>query len=248
MVVELDGDDAAVIEDGTAVDVVGHGTACAGIIHALAPGAELVSIRVLGPDNRAKGHAFAAALEWVVQQGIGVANLSLSSRSEALAGLFHELADGAYFANTLLVCAANNVAGPVLSVAVRRGRVGRRPRRRGPGRVVLQPVAAGRVRGVRGRRRRRLARRRPDPCDRQLVRGAAPGRLAALIRARHPEATPFEVKTILAATATPVDRLRRAGRTADALGRRRRFEGRVLEVAARPGVGTSWLAVVVAES
>ena len=51
MVVEVDGDDAAVIEDDTAVDVVGHGTACAGIVHAIAPGAELVSVRVLGPTG-----------------------------------------------------------------------------------------------------------------------------------------------------------------------------------------------------
>ena len=44
--------------------------------------------------------------------GIGVLNLSLSSRSEALAGHFHDLADAAYFHRTLLVCAANNVPGP----------------------------------------------------------------------------------------------------------------------------------------
>ena len=51
----------------------------------------------------------------------------------------HELADEAYFANTLLVCAANNVAGSVLPVAFRRRRVRRRARRRRPRRVVLQP-------------------------------------------------------------------------------------------------------------
>ena len=245
MVVEIDGDDAAVIEDGTAGDVVGHGTACAGIIHAIAPGAELVSIRVLGPNNRAKGHSFAAAIEWVVQQGIGVANLSLSSRSESLAGLFHELADRAYFANTLLICAANNVAGPsypslfasVVSVAahdvadptvwfynpsppVEFGAYG-----------VDVDVAwrgGGRIRATGNS-------------------FAAPhlAGYAALIRARHPDADPVRGQgdprgdgdashdlTVIACG--------RAGRTADALGgRRRRFEGRVLEVAARPGVGTS---------
>ena len=82
----------------------------------------------------------------------------------------------AYFANTLLVCAANNVTGPsypslfaaVVSVAAHDVRGSRR--------LVLQPGAAGRVRRPRPRRRRRLARRRPDPGDRQLVRGAAPGR------------------------------------------------------------------------
>ena len=38
-----------------------------------------------------------------------VANLSLSSKSEALYPVFHELADEAYFRNVILVSAANNV-------------------------------------------------------------------------------------------------------------------------------------------
>ena len=204
MLVEVDDDYATVTHDSTAADVVGHGTACAGIVHAIAPGAELVSVRVLGPNNRAKGIAFAAAIDWVVEQGIGVANLSLSSRSEPLAALFHELADRAYFANTLLVCAANNVPGPsypslfasVISVAahdvadpavwfynpsppVEFGAYG-----------VDVDVAwrgGGRIRATGNS-------------------FAAPhlAGYAARIRSRHPDATPFEVKAILAATATPV--------------------------------------------
>ncbi len=114
VVVELDGEEAVVRDDPDAVDVVGHGTACAGIIHAVAPGADLISIRVLGPDNRGKGLAFLTAIEWATAEGIGIVNLSLSSRSEALAAVFHDVADRAYFANTLLVSAANNVAGPSL--------------------------------------------------------------------------------------------------------------------------------------
>jgi subtilisin family serine protease len=110
--VDLDGDDAHVVDDPDSVDLVGHGTACAGIVAAIAPAATLVSIRVLGPDNRGKGRAVAAAVGWAIDQGIEVVNLSLSSRSEAMFGAFHDLADRAYFANTLLVCAANNVPGP----------------------------------------------------------------------------------------------------------------------------------------
>jgi subtilisin family serine protease len=109
--VELSDDDGDVIEDRSAGDVLGHGTACAGIIHGLAPAADIVSIRVLGPDNKGKGRAFAHALDWVVEHRIPVANLSLSSRSEALFGTFHDLVDQAYFANCLLVCSASNVPG-----------------------------------------------------------------------------------------------------------------------------------------
>ena len=104
-------DDPLVVDDEAALDVVGHGTACAGIIHAIAPGADLVSVRVLGPDNRGKGMVFAAGVDWAIEQGAGVMNLSLSSKSDALFAVFHDLADRAYFANSLLVCAANNVPG-----------------------------------------------------------------------------------------------------------------------------------------
>ncbi|MDP9482257.1 MAG: S8 family serine peptidase [Chloroflexota bacterium] len=204
MRVDLGGEDPVVVEDPEAVDVVGHGTACAGIIHSLAPAAEIVSIRVLGPDNKGKGAAFAAGLEWAIDAGADVINLSLSSKSDALYAAFHELADAAYFANVLLVSAANNVPGPsypslfaaVVSVAahdvpdawtwfynpappVEFGAYG------------LDVDVAWRDGG------------------RILATGnsfAAPhvAGLAALIRAKHPGIVPFEVKAVLAATATPI--------------------------------------------
>ena len=94
------------------VDLYGHATACGGIIVGLAPEVELVSIRVLGSDLRGKGTAFAAGLEWAIEHGCGVLNLSLSSKSEALFSVFHDLADQAYFRGVALVCAANNVPAP----------------------------------------------------------------------------------------------------------------------------------------
>ena len=202
--VDVDGDEATISDDPGGLDVVGHGTACAGIVHSIAPAAELVSVRVLGPNNRAKGMAFAAAIEWVVGERIGVANLSLSSRSEPLAALFHELADRAYFANTLLVCAANNAPGPsypslfasVVSVAAHDV---------GDPAVWFYnpapPVEFGAY-GV-----------DVDVAWRGGARIRATGNsfaaphlagYAALIRSRHPAASPFEVKAILAATATSV--------------------------------------------
>jgi len=204
VVVEIRDDEAVVDDDPSGVDVVGHGTACAGIVHAIAPAAELVSVRVLGPNNRAKGEAFAAAIAWVVEQGIGVANLSLSSRSEPLAAVFHELADRAYFANTVLVCAANNVPGPsypslfasVVSVAAHGVP--------DPGVWFYNPAPPVEF-GAYGVD--------VDVAWRGGARIRATGNsfaaphlagYAALIRSRHPEASPFEVKAILAATATPV--------------------------------------------
>jgi subtilisin family serine protease len=110
--VELDRDGEPHIVSDDRDDLFGHGTACGGIILGLAPEVELVSVRVLGSDLRGKGPAFAAGLEWAIEHGCRVANLSLSSKSDAMFGVFHELADSAYFRNVLLVCAANNVPGP----------------------------------------------------------------------------------------------------------------------------------------
>lgn len=200
--VELDAEgEPVVVDDPERIDVVGHGTACAGIIHRLAPAAELLSIRVLGPDNRGKGIVFAAGLDWAIEQGAKVVNLSLSSKSDALYGTFHELADRAYFANVLLVSAANNVPGPsypslfaaVVSVAAHDV----------PDAAVYYynpapPVEFGAY-GVDVE----IAWRGGATMVATGNSFAAPhiAGYAALIRSRHPEATPFEVKAILAATA-----------------------------------------------
>jgi subtilisin family serine protease len=104
----VDGEPEIVPDDGG--DLFGHGTACGGIILGMAPDVDLVSIRVLGADLRGKGTAFAAGLEWAIDQKIDVLNLSLSSKSEALFPVFHELVDKAYFGGVLLISAANNVA------------------------------------------------------------------------------------------------------------------------------------------
>jgi subtilisin family serine protease len=205
--VHRDGDDFTVEDPAEPKDVVGHGTACAGIIRSLAPDVDLVSVRVLGPDNKASGMAFAHGLDWVIQQGIRVANLSLSSKSEQLFGTFHDLVDQAYFANCLLVCSASNTSGvasypslfaSVVSVAshdiadpwtffynprppVEFGAWG-----------VNVPIA-----WIGG----------------ETIKGsgnsfAAPhiAGLAALIQSKHPELTPFELKSILARVADPPSR------------------------------------------
>jgi subtilisin family serine protease len=202
--VELAGDDVVILPD-PGHDVVGHGTAAAGIIHSIAPGADLLSIRVLGPDNRAKGLAFLAALEWAIESGASVVNLSLSSKSEALYADFHALADRAYFSNVLLVSAANNVPGPsypslfaaVVSVAAHDVRdpdvwfynpappvefgaygldVDVAWRGGGRMRVTGNSFAAPHITGI-----------------------------ATLIRARHLGISPFETKAFLAATANDPD-------------------------------------------
>jgi subtilisin len=104
--------EVVVVDDREAVDVVGHGTACAAIIRALAPEVELVSIRVLNDDLKGHARMFAAGLDWAVENGLAVVNLSLSTSNDAWFASFHDLADQAYFAGTVLVGALNNVPRP----------------------------------------------------------------------------------------------------------------------------------------
>jgi len=98
-----------VADHGPHGDSFGHGTACAGIIHSLAPAARITSVKVLGAGLTGKATAFMAGLEWAIEQGFDVVNLSLGSRKREHALGFHELCDRAYFGNTLVVTAANNM-------------------------------------------------------------------------------------------------------------------------------------------
>lgn len=110
--VELDGDGEPVLVPGPHEDAYGHGTACAGIIHALAPQATVVSVRVLGPNLRGQAAAFARGLAWAVEQRFDIINLSLGTGRRDWALAFHDLCDEAYFAGILVVTAANNVMRP----------------------------------------------------------------------------------------------------------------------------------------
>lgn len=93
-------------------DDYGHGTACAGIIRALAPDCELWSVKVLGSRGTGKGGAFVAGLRWAIENGAHVCNLSLCTPKKDYYAALHELADLAYFHNVALVAAANNMPVP----------------------------------------------------------------------------------------------------------------------------------------
>jgi subtilisin family serine protease len=108
--VEADGDGGARIVEGVCRDDFGHGTACAGIIHQLAPAARITSVRVLGPLLTGTSEVFLAGLTWAVEQGFDVINLSLGTRKRDWALAFHDVCDQAYFNGQLLTTAANNIA------------------------------------------------------------------------------------------------------------------------------------------
>jgi subtilisin family serine protease len=197
--VEIEHGEPVVVED-EAGDLFGHGTACGGLVVALAPEVEIVSVRVLGADLKGRGAAFLGGLEWAIERGVDVVNLSLSSRSEALFGDFHDVVDRAYFAGVTLVGAANNSPGAsypslfsaVLSVAAHeepdpwRWYYNPRPPVEFGAWGVDVPIAW-------------------KDGGSTVATGnsfAAPHitALAALLRSRHAGLTPFEIKAVLAAT------------------------------------------------
>jgi subtilisin len=93
-------------------DGIGHATACASVIRSLAPSCELYSVKVLGAGNTGMAPVFAAGLRWALDNGMNVCNLSLGTTNREFFGVFHELADRAYFSNIALVTAANNMPFP----------------------------------------------------------------------------------------------------------------------------------------
>src|ERR671930_591844 len=107
--VSLGENDEAIIEPDTEGDLCGHGTACAGIVRSLAPDCELTSVRVLGAGYTGSGAVMLAGLEWAIEQGFDVVNMSLSTTKKQYVDRLHELADAAYFKRTLLVASAHNM-------------------------------------------------------------------------------------------------------------------------------------------
>jgi subtilisin len=190
------------ITDGEGADMFGHGTACAGIIHAIAPGAELFSVRVLGKDLTGKADRFAEGLSWAIGEGMDVVNLSLSTSRREYFAMFHRLTDRAYFDGVTLVSAANNRPVPsypslyssVISVAASRGA--------DPFGYLYNPsppveFGAPGI-GV------PVAWKDGSSCVTTGNSFAAPhiAGIVALIRSKHPGLTPFQIKTILFACAS----------------------------------------------
>ena len=194
------GPDGPVIEQVSSVrDDFGHGTACAGIIHRIAPEAKLYSIKVLGEYLSGKGEAFLAGLRWAIDNGMDVVNLSLGTTNRRFAEGFYELVDRAYWAGCLLVAAANNVEPPSIpsifsSLIAVGGRAFDDPLKftfhasrlielDAHGIDVTCPWLDGTYRRVTG-----------TSFATPHVTG-----LVARIRSKHPSLTPFQVKTVLCA-------------------------------------------------
>jgi subtilisin len=107
--VSVDEDENPVVDEDTEGDLAGHGTACAGIVRSIAPECSLYSVRVLGAGFTGSGPVLLAGLQYAVEQGFELINMSLSTTKKQFAGLLHDLADNAYFRRSMLVASAHNM-------------------------------------------------------------------------------------------------------------------------------------------
>ena len=204
VVISVDENGKTVATIDTEGDLSGHGTACAGIVRGVAPDCSITSVRVLGPGYTGSGPVLLAGLRWAIEHGFDVINMSLSTTKKPFAGVLHELADSAYFKRTVLVASAHNM--PVESYPWRFSSVISVGSHEDPdpltffynpsppveffGRGVNVEVAwlGGRLLTVSGN---------------SFATPHLSG-ICALILAKHPELTPFQLKSVLYLTATNV--------------------------------------------
>ena len=198
------GDDDIELEEDTEGDLCGHGTACAGIVRSLAPDCSLVSARVLGAGFKGSGPVLLGGLRWAVEQGFDVINMSLSTTKRQFSGLLHDLADTAYFRRTVLVASAHNM--PVESYPWRFSSVisvGSHEERE-PDTFFYNPSPPVEffARGV-GVEIAWLGGGKILSTGNSFATPHMTG-ICALILAKHPELTPFQLKNVLYLTANNV--------------------------------------------
>jgi subtilisin family serine protease len=202
--VAVDEEERAVVTEDEEGDLCGHGTACAGIVRALAPGCSLVSVRVLGAGYTGSGAVLLAGLRWAIEQGFDVINMSLSTTKQHFAGLLHELADSAYFKRTVLVASAHNM--PVESYPWRFSSVISVGSHEGADPLVYyynpEPPVEFFARGV-GIDVAWLDGGQLRVTGNSFATPHISG-ICALILGAHPELTPFQLKNVLYLTATNV--------------------------------------------
>jgi subtilisin len=201
--VTKDGDEITIADDD-AGDLCGHGTACAGIIRSLAPECELTSVRVLGAGYTGSAKVLLAGLEWAIGEGFDIVNMSLSTTKKQYVDHLHELADTAYFNRTMLIASAHNM--PVESFPWRFASVISVGSHESPDPYVLyanpRPPVEFFARGLNVD----VAWLGGETINATGNSFATPhvAGLAALILGKHPELTPFQLKSVLHLTATNV--------------------------------------------
>lgn len=110
-------------DPGDTADRLGHGTAVAAAIREKAPNAELIPVRVLDRQLATSARVLARAIDWAVDHGAHLVNLSLGTTNEAHVPLFEQALERAA-ANGVLVVSARSHAGALWYPGALPGAVG----------------------------------------------------------------------------------------------------------------------------
>ena len=137
------------------------------------PGASSGACACSGRTLGGTGAALVGGLEWAIDAGYDVINLSLSTRRRTFAEQLRELADRAYFRGALLVSVPTTCPWRASHGGSRRSCRSLRTTAQTALEVHYNPRPAGRVLRPWSGRARRLAGRGLHPCDGQLVRHPA---------------------------------------------------------------------------
>lgn len=89
-------------------DALGHGTACAAIIHRLVPAAELVAVKIFHDQLLSDEKTLCAAIRWSMDNGIHLINMSLGVTTDNPSSEMYALCEDALQRNIPLVAAANS--------------------------------------------------------------------------------------------------------------------------------------------
>jgi subtilisin family serine protease len=208
LTVSVDSTGLARAEQDEVGDVSGHGTACASIIRRLAPDCELTSMRVLTRGkhgSKGAGLDMVAGLTWAIEERFDVIALSLSTTRSKYSTMLYEMADRAYFNGAMIVASAHNM--PVESYPWRYAAVVSVGSHEGqdpmtfycnptPPVEFFAPGVDVEVAWAEGSRIRATGNSFAAP----HISG-----ILALIRSKHPELSPYELKSVLRLTASNAD-------------------------------------------
>ncbi len=104
----VDGGVQIEVKQGDGTDIYGHGTAVAGVIRRLAPGAEIGSIRVLGENLGSRTVIIREGVRQAIDRGYQILNCSFGCGLSEHIFQYKEWIDEAYLKGIHVVAACNN--------------------------------------------------------------------------------------------------------------------------------------------
>ncbi len=99
-------------QDSNYKDMIGHGTACIGVIHSKAPNAEFLPIKIFESELIATMDILCKAIYWCVKHHCHIINLSLGTIDESDSDVLKEACDFAHKHHTFIVAATSNDGQP----------------------------------------------------------------------------------------------------------------------------------------